>query len=406
MPAAETFIARQPIFDRRDAVVGYELLFRDGPENAFSAIDVDLASSQNLERTVMGFGLDVLTEGRAAFVNVTRQVLLDELYTLLPPDRAVIELLETVEPDRDVVDACKRLKKQGYRLALDDFVYRPDFDPLLALADIIKVDFRTGPTARDECLAGIRSAGASLLAEKVETQGERSEAESLGFEYYQGYYYCKPQMLAGRSPAPSHANYLRLLCEVSGDEVSFERVEAIIRAEVAFSVRLLRYLNSAAFGWRHEVKSLDQAIRLLGERPLRKWVSAVATVELATGKPSHLVTTGLVRARFSELLAEPAGLGRADLDLFFVGLLSVMDAILDQPLPDVIASMAVSPALAAGLLDRAPPFGPVLELVIAAEQGHWDALDNWAGVLGARPDTIREAHAAAAGWATSLAKAA
>ena len=406
MALEDVFIARQPIFDRCSSVAGYELLFRSGPENRFPTMDTDLAASQGLERALMSFGFDSITDSKPAFVNLSRRVLLSELYTLLPPERSVIELLETVEPDADVIAACGRLKDNGYRLALDDFVYRPGFDPLLDLADFVKIDFRNEASRAPATVDRLKGRPPRLLAEKVETLGERVLAERLGFELFQGYFFCKPEMIAGKAIGPSKANYLRLLREVGQGEVEFDRVESVIRQEVAFSVRLLRYLNSAGFGWRYEVETINHALRLLGVRQLRKWVAAVATVGLAEGKPTDLLVTGLLRARLAELLAEPAGLGRADLDLFFAGLLSVMDAVMDQPLDQVVASMGASPELTAGLLRREPPFGPVLDLVVAQEQGDWSRLEDLAGRLGMPTADVQEAYRSASNWAASLVKAA
>jgi EAL and modified HD-GYP domain-containing signal transduction protein len=197
-----------------------------------------------------------------------------------------------------------------------------------------------------------------------------------------------------------------LLREVGQQEVDLDRVESVIRQEVAFSVRLLRFLNSAGFGWRYQDESINHALRLLGVRQLRKWVSAVATVGLAEGKPTELVTTALFRARLAELLAEPVGLTKADLELFFAGLLSVMDAVLDQPLDRLVDSMGVSPELAAGLLRREPPFGPVLDLVVAQERGEWRQMAHLADRLGAETNQVQEAYRSASAWASSLAAAA
>ncbi len=401
-----TFIARQPIFDRRDRVFAYELLFRNSPDNYFPGTEADLASSQNLENSLMTFGLETLTAGRRAFVNVSRGVLLDELYTLLPTDRTVIELLETVEPDADVVEACRRLKRQGYQLALDDFAYRAEMESLLDLADVLKLDFRAPAEVRAEALKRAQGRNLDLLAEKVETRAERDEAEQLGFRYFQGYYYCRPEMLATRTIAPGKLNYLQLLGEINAPEVQFERVEQVIRREVALSVRLLRYLNSAGFGWRYEVKTIEQAIRLLGIRPLQKWASLMAVIALADGKPPELVVTALVRARLAELLAGPLKLAGRELELFLVGLLSVMDAVMDRPLEELLASMAVSREIAGALLRSGPPLGPALRLVVARQQGDWLTSETQARELGTEPTEVHRAYGEAITWAMDVAGAA
>jgi c-di-GMP-related signal transduction protein len=402
----DIFIARQPIFDRADHVSAYEILFRSNAENRFTAADPGLAASQSLERTVMSFGFNELVAGKTAYVNVSRELLLSGQYTLLPADRSVIELLETIEPDEAVVAACRKLKDGGYRMALDDFVYRPAMEPLLDLADVIKVDFRDPANQTEAPLSRLRRTNATLLAEKVETRRERELAEKLGFELFQGYFFCRPEMLRRRTTTPSRMNYLRLIAEVGQADTDFDRLEALIREEVAFSIRLLRYLNSAGFGWRYEVESINHALRLLGVRELRKWVSAVATVGLAEGKPPELAATALLRARLAELLAEPAGLGQADLDLFLSGLLSVMDAVMDEPLDQLLDSMAVSPNVQRGLLRREPPFGPVLDLVVAQERGDWNRVEVLSDSLGAPPERVQEAYQRASSWAANLVEAA
>ncbi|MEO8451058.1 MAG: HDOD domain-containing protein [Gemmatimonadota bacterium] len=402
----DSFIARQPIFDRYDAVFGYEILFRSGPENFFSAADPELASGQALETSLMTFGLDLLAGNAQVFINVSRRVLLGGLWQLFPPGRTVIELLETIEPDADVLEACRLIKERGYRLALDDFVYRNEFEPLVALADIIKLDFRQDAARRRETLSRVQHRGAALLAEKVETKAERVEAQALGYQYFQGYYFCRPEMRQVRTLAPSRLSFLRLLGEISTDDIGFERVETIIRQEVALTVRLLRYLNSAGFGWRYEVKTIEHAIRLLGARPLKRWASLIAVVSLAEGKPPELVITALARARLAELLAPVTGQPGHELELFLIGLLSVMDAVMDQPLSVVTASMSVSPAIEGALLRKEPPFGPVLELITAQERGDWTTVEKHALALGVELEEVQRAYKDAAGWAAEVARTA
>jgi len=406
MPVSDIFIARQPIFDRHDVVTAYEILFRSSELNRFEALDQNLASGQSLERTVMGFGFEQLVGDKTAFVNLTRDLLVAEAFTLLPAGRAVIEVLETIAPDPAVLAACTRARDLGYRIALDDFVARPELEPLLALADIVKIDWRDPAGASPEAIDRLRSPGRTILAEKIETPDERRRAEAAGCDLFQGYFFCRPEMLRRKAPSPSRTNHLRLLREVGQQDIDFARVERLIREEVAFSVRLLRYLNSAGFGWRFQVETIQHALRLLGVRELRKWVSAVATVGLAEGKPAELVATALIRARLAELLAEPTGLPRADLDLFLSGLLSVMDVVMDEPLDRLLESMAVNHAVRTGLLGHEPPFGPVLDLVVAQERGDWPRMERLAGEMGTAPARVQEAYRSATAWTRTLLEAA
>ncbi|MGE0554507.1 MAG: EAL and HDOD domain-containing protein [Gemmatimonadales bacterium] len=400
--AAQIFIGRQPIFDVKDAVMGYELLFRNGSGNFCPQIDSDLASRTSMERALMGFGLESLTGNRLAFVNLSREVLLDGSYDLLPAGRVVLEILETIDPDDQVLEACRAAKAKGYRLALDDFTYREDLDPLLALADIVKVDLRAEPAARERATAAAKDRGAILLAEKVETHAERARAEELGFSYFQGYFYSRPEVIEGRPLNPSMLGYLRLLSEVGAPDVSFERIEGLIRQEMALSVRLLRYLNSAGFGWRYEVKTIEQAVRLFGLEPLRKWVALLAVTAMADDKPTELVVTGLIRARLAESLGPVTGLSDRDLELFLTGLLSVLDAVMDRPLPELLKSLPVSNEVKTALLERHPPLGPVLDLVLAQETAAWQLLDERSQQLGLESGRVPALYTGAISWATSV----
>ncbi len=397
------FAARQPIFDRHLRVFGYELLFRSGPENFFAHHDGEEASSQVINTTLLGLGLDSLTAGKLAFVNITRGVLVDGLYTLLPRSRAVVELLETVEPDDEVLEACRTLKRQGYRLALDDFTQRPGYGPLVELADILKIDFMTADR-RARAAVVTRHAGPKrqLVAEKVETLPDYREGLELGYAYFQGYFFCRPEMVSGRDVPAQKTNYLRFLQEVLRPELDFTRLEQEVKREVALSVRLLRYLNSAGFGWRHDVTSVEQALRLLGEHQTRKWASLVVVSELADDRPPELVVTSLVRARFCELAAGPAGLPGRELDLFLVGLLSTIDAILGRPREEVLAPLALADDVRGALLQQITPLGRVLEVVKAAEAADWNRLERLAAEAGLPEDCIPSLYASSVQWATEV----
>ncbi len=372
--APEIFIARQPIFDRRAEVYGYELLFRSNRENRFSATDVDLAAAVTLEQSANAFGLDMLVGERMAWVNLTRDALVHDYYKILPPSRTVIELLESVVPDAEVIEACRRLKTAGYLLALDDYTFAPGMAPLLAVADLVKVDFMQSKLACDRnALSALRSSGARLLAEKVETLEEHRNALAAGYDYFQGYYYCRPEMIETRDLAPSKLAQLRFLAEVMRPDTTFERLEGLFRQDVTLTTRLLRYLNSAAFGWRHEIPSLRHALALLGLDPLRQWATMMGFVALGADRPRELVITGLSRARFAEELARPAGLPDQGSNLFLTGMLSVVDAMVGRPLREILAGLAVPAAVRSALTGDDHPIGEVYHAVRAYERGDWGA---------------------------------
>lgn len=394
----EVFVARQPIFDRALRVYGYEILFRHSSfENFFSHPDPDEAASRVIHDSLHVFGLDVLAQDRRIFFNVTRSVLVENLVRMLPRERTVVELLETVSPDPEVIAACESLKAAGYTLALDDFVVYPGCEPLLDLADIVKVDFLVSPSsARAEVPARFRRPGLLFLAEKVETAEDFREALELGYDLFQGYFFRRPEILAAREIPSTETNYLRLLQAVSQDPIDFGRVEEIVKHDVSLSVRLLRFLNSAFFGWRSQVTSIKQALVLLGERPLRKWVTLVAVTGLGTDRPEELVITALLRARLCEELAQRQGRASEAFDLFVAGMLSALDSLLGRPLPDLLRELGVAPPLRQAILDGGPS---TFRLALAYESGHWEEAAAIARQLGLDETALPGIYRDAVAWA-------
>jgi c-di-GMP-related signal transduction protein len=397
---SDLYLARQPIFDHTQQVVGYEILHRSGPQNFFVPIDPDVASSASVDRATMSVGLEQLTEGKLAFVNVSRRVLIDEIYTLLPARRTVIELLETVTPDRPVIEACYRLKAYGYRLALDDFNGDPSLGELLALADIVKIDLQD-PSARRALQASTphRERGAMLVAEKVEDAGMHRSALDAGYQFFQGYFYCRPEMIQTKDVSPTKLNVLRFLTEVCREDVSFERLEEIFRHEVSLATRLLRYLNSAGFGWTHEISSLNHALRLVGMRQLQKWGAMMGVVTLASDRTPELALTALSRARFAEHLGRMVGEAGKELEFFLTGLLSLIEAMVGRPLREVLSGMALSDAVRDALLGNESRLSRVLETVTAYERGEWDAVERFVKDHQVTEPRLHEAYASSIHWA-------
>jgi EAL and modified HD-GYP domain-containing signal transduction protein len=396
----KVFVARQPIFDTRQRVVAYELLFRSGPENFFPNIDGDVASSRVINDSLMILGLPTLVGSRKVFINVTRRVLCEELYAVLPSRRTVIELLETVDADAQTVAACRELKSSGYELALDDYVDRPSMDPLVALADVIKVDFlATSPDARRDLSARLSRRKPALLAEKVETAEVFREARDLGYGLFQGYFFQRPEIVS-RTDIPSFKLiYLEFLRELQAPELSFDRLERVIRRDVALSVKLLRYLNSAAFYWRSKVTSLKSALVLLGERPFRKWASLIAIVGIVGDGPAELAVTSLARAAFCERLCRLTGRSNLELDAFLVGMLSMIDALIGRPLPEVLEEIAVSREIEQALLDEAGPLGKMRALAQAYETAMWDDVGALARALSIPEIDLPDVYKQSLDWA-------
>jgi len=281
------YLARRPILNRARELFAYELLFRDGLQNSCDGLDLELASTSVLDTSFL-IGFEKITGGHLMFINCPRDFLLRDYISLFPPNLVVVEILENIHPDEEVIDACKRLKQAGYTIALDDFVDSPSWAPLVALADIIKVDFRsTSPREQRAVVSRHAPKNIRMLAEKVETQEEYAAAMQMGYSLLQGYFFCRPEMMQHRKLPSFRLAYLELLRAATAPEFDIKELASRIKHEPSLTFRLLRYLNSAAFSLRSEIHSVPHALSLLGERELRKWVAVVSVGVLADGKPDE-----------------------------------------------------------------------------------------------------------------------
>ena len=393
------YVARQPIFDREEKVFGYELLFRNGLENAFSG-DTDEASRATLDRSLL-MGLDILCDGRRAFVNCTKDTLIKGLVTLLPSTSTVVEILEDVPADPDVMAACRNLKEAGYMIALDDYIADDKREALAEVADIIKVDLQlTTDGQRGELIKRYGPWRCRMLAEKVETQAEFTRARDLGFVYFQGYFFRRPEMLNTRDMPANRLQCLRMLQEVSRPELDILGLERLIKSEASICYRLLRYLNSSMFGLKSEVHSVRHALSMLGEREVRRWVRLVAAVGAGDEKPSDLVLAALVRARFGELLAPQVQHGESD--LFLMGLLSLIDAMLEMPMVEVLERVPLDIETKAVLLGQVSLLRPVYQLMLAHESGEWEAVGQLCQNLGLQSEEVAALYWQAQQWAREV----
>lgn len=399
LKANARFVARQPILTGDEKVFGYELLFRNGVDNCFTGADCEAASRSTVQ-TSMLIGLDVLCDGRRAFVNCARDVLLKEYVTLLPSTQVVVEVLESVPADDLVIAACRRLKEAGYLIALDDFT--PELrEPLIEVADIIKVDIRQTPL--DEAAAMVARYGPwrhRMLAEKVETREEFLAAKKAGFVYFQGYFFRKPEILTAHEIPENRANYLRMWQAASQPQLDVREIERLVKGEASLCYRLLRYLNSPAFGFANEIHSVRHALNLLGEREVRRWIRLVATLGAGQNKPSELLLSALARGRFCELFS--TRIHYQNSDLFLLGLLSLMDALLQMSMEQVLENVPVDREIRAALQGNPGPLSAFYQLMVAQESGQWQAVSELARQLHLEEATIAETYWEAVRWAQQV----
>ena len=397
----DLFMARQPIFDLDQKVFGYEMLYRSGFESSFPGVDGDVASAGVINHSFYSITAEELNGGKRAFINFSRELLLSEIAFVLPKNILVVEILETVEIDDKVVDLCRRLKQEGYLIALDDFVYSKSSDLVMPYVDIVKIDFMA--TSRMERLRLVEKCSrypVKLLAEKVETNRVVEEAKNLGCEYFQGYFFSKPVVIYGKAMSSSQIASVRLLAEVNNNDPDPEKIRRIVEMEIGLTYKLLRYINSTAFGIRHKVNSIDHAIRMMGTRELSRWITLVAMKGMLDGKPEELVTTAAIRAKFCELAAQKTHMQSDGTKLFMVGLFSLVDAMLWQPLAEILQALPFDEKIKATLLGEENKFRQVLNIILAYERGDWRRVNELAVLLGMEEKDVATCYRDAVAWAS------
>lgn len=369
------FIGRQPIFNRNLAVVGYELLFRSGNVANSGKFDGSTATVQVINNLLMEIGLKELTGGIPAYINFTKELLLDGVADLLPAEQVVIEILEDIEVDEDFVETIQGLIKNGYSIALDDFTYSEEWRPLIKLSKIIKYDVMQH--SLEEINAQRQNfpfSNIKLLAEKVETQEEFDQFLKAGFDYFQGYFFAKPIVISQKGLSSSNTESIQLLSALQNPDVEIEEIEKLISKNLAFSYKLFKYLNSAYFSLATEISSVKQAVVYFGLDQLKKWGSLLVLSLAKDDKPAELINIILTRAKMCELLASATN--QKNKDAFFtVGLFSLLDVIFEQPINVLLGSLPLDDSIKQALTKHEGEFGAALNCCIACEQCVWDEIN-------------------------------
>lgn len=389
------FVARQPIFDTHNHIHGYELLYREGPEDEFSG-DRDYACKVTLDNTLL-FGIHRLTGKSLAFVNCTREALVEKLVTILPPKTTVLEIMETVTPDQAIIRACTELYAMGYRFALDDFIFRSEMEPLIALADYIKVDFMLCPPEERKIICKrVADSGIRLIAERVETADDFATAFQEGFDFFQGYFFCRPLLLATREIPPNQRNCLSLLHALHQDPLDLKQIEALIKPEAGLCFRLLRLVNSALFGIRHEVTSIMTALLAIGDKQFRKLATISIAAELNQRQTVELLVLALSRGRFCEL---SSGVIRQDPnEQYLLGLFSLFPAILRIKMEDILPALPFRKEILAALGGKDNQERKLLTFLEQYEQGNWSTCAECCEEMNASESDLAENYTQAVQW--------
>jgi len=401
--STNAYIARQPIVDVEHRLIAYELLFRHSAYAQSAQVDSDVdAGITVISNTLFNMGTEWLLKGKLAFVNMEVSMLMSSFSTLLPTENVVIEVLETVRVTPEILERLRELKAAGYRFALDDFHYLPESEPLLPLASYVKLDVLAHtPDELARMVHAIRKYPVKLVAEKVETPEQFRHCRSLGFDYFQGYYFARPENIVTRVINPTHATVLQLMEKVRKDS-DIHELENLFKRDVALTFKLLRYINSAGFGLSCEVQSIRHAVSILGMQPLYRWLSLLL-VTAGTGPTAPtLARTAITRGRLCELLGKGL-LPRNDQDnLFIVGVFSLLPALLEITMEQLLDRVVIPDSFADALLHRSGLYGPFLALSEAVESGELARLEELSQSLMLHSEQVNQAHLQALAWVEQL----
>ncbi|WP_047043207.1 EAL and HDOD domain-containing protein [Vibrio mexicanus] len=398
----KSFIARQPILDSKGSLIGYELLFREGNDNQFPDVDPDLATSKVL--TSVYFNSDScerVLQDKLGFINFPYNSLVRLIPSLLPKHKIVVEVLEACEPTDELLCALKELKGLGYKIALDDFMPTPAWRRFLPFVDIIKFDITVVPLNKTANLIKKLSHKISFVAERVESREDYLKCKEIGFHYFQGYYFSKPEVIQQKAISASQLSILKLCQEVAKEELEIKRLESLFASDVALSFKLFRYVNSSNLSV--EIRSFRQALVYLGEDKIRLFVSLIALSADKSNEPKPIYLMAIQRAYFCSLVAEHLKIGRTD--AYLVGLFSLLDTMFKVSFETIFASIKISPAVSSAILERDGVLGNMLSLVEAYEKAEWPSITQLNKELEVCPQISSECFTESLNWGKPKSKA-
>lgn len=401
------YAARQPILDIDKNLYAYELLFRDSLDNVFPEIDADEATSKMIEASQFNLGISEFTANKPAFINFTLETISQGYPQMLSTDEVVVEILETVKPGKRLLAACKDLHQKGYTLALDDYKHQNVWAHFYPYISIIKVDvLATSAEEIDEIKAAIKTfPKIKLLAEKVETHQQYQQALAQGFELFQGYFFAKPEMVKSKNLSPSQMAMAELLYESSKPELDLASITSVFERDVTLSYKLLRYVNSAVFMRQTEISSIKQALVTLGSVELKRFIGLMFASSVNPDKPSQLINLSMARAKFCELVTPEIKAQINTSIAFLIGLLSMIDAILDEKLEDVLAKLPLADDVKKPLLTGKGVMAAVIKLVELIEKAQWDKTTLVMEKLGLDKEQVIKHYNEALAWADEQTKA-
>lgn len=394
-----SLVGRQPVIDINTYTFGYELFFLEGTEKLFTKLNREMEDELD-NKEVLATQIDKISGKKKVFINFTEKLLKEGYWSILPKERVIIELLSSVKPGVDIEEICRTIKQEGFTIALKNFKYDSKWDPIIEIVDIIKIDIKETSVKEIEAFSKkFYENRISLLAENVDTLQDYYWVRKLGFKYFQGYYFSKPEIIKSEQVPTSRLTKLRLIHEVNKTDFEYNEVETLIKHDPGLTINLLKYVNSAAMGVRNEIIGISHAFSMIGQNNLRKWISILAVSAFTEKKPRELMQTIVKRGQFCELLAPQFGFQDKEAQsLFLIGMFSLLDAIIDMPLEKVLLEIPLSNEIKNTILGQKTPFTDILELAITFESCDWIKMQYIIKEHSLIDRTIIENHVKAIEW--------
>ncbi|MDM5315245.1 HDOD domain-containing protein [Fictibacillus sp. b24] len=383
----DIFIGRQPILDKEENVVAYELLYRNSATNRYEGLDHDSATIDVMVNSFTGIGIKEVGERKKCFINFTENLLLNRIPTYISPEYIVVEILEDVRLSEEILTVCKELKNKGYIIALDDVSVNKNLDSLLPFIDIIKVDYLVMDYKEMKSMIETYKDQITFLAEKIETREQFEEARGLGFEYFQGYFFSKPIILQGKDIAPIPTNYILLLEKLSSSEPDINEISSLIQRDLSLSYKLLKVMNSGTYFFKSKITSIKQAVVLVGLYEIKKLIMILMMSSLnKADNQLEIVKLSLTRAVFFERIAHIVGVSKNHLYMF--GMFSFIDTLLSKEMKDIIDDLPITNELAEALIGNNDKYNLALTIVQHLERGAWIEIQSLCGTLSMKEDEL------------------
>lgn len=401
------YIARQPIYDRNGEIYAYELLYREEAQTTYDHSDGDYATAGVIRFAFMFDDIKAITQGKKAFINFTQKLIENDVATLFPSEHLVVEILEDVTVNERVIENCQKLKALGYTIALDDYCYQPNYDKLLELADIIKIDFRTFPKEKmRDLLYDYKDFGKTFVAEKIESDDEYNLAQDLGFDYFQGFYLSKPTTVNKSGIEPIKSNYIRLMDAVLGSQPDYNQIAKIIESDVAFSYEILRIVNTLKYYRGRRINSVKQGLILMGLYRIKKWIYITILCKKFAGKNNEILIQSLIRAKFMEALANLCYRETLSCECFTIGIFSLIDVLMERPMEELLEQLPLNDHIKDIILGKetirdasTKAMQNLFWLVLDYEKGLWDKVDRYAQKLRVSRSDIKNIYVDSVIWA-------